>query len=336
MSLKEIIDWTKARLNSENGKNILIFLVFLCVSAIFWLVLTLNDEYQRDISIPLEITELPDSVTLLSTPPQYINVSVRDKGSNLAKYQWGDVPAIKVNYKDFVASDNKLIVSQSQVNSMLHRYFGANSQILSVKPDSIALSYTSHPGVKIKVDLSAVVDVTAAPGYMVSRQPYCIPDSVTLFAPGALPRKLRSLTVETLSYSDLTDSVIVNATVSVPEGMRAVPDQVKVVMPVERLERKTRIVEVQVKNAPSGQAVTVTPSEVMVVYLVPASQRDKDTYPIHVTANYRERTTTSGDPKMPLSISILPDYYNAPQIYRVDNTDARIDSIEYVLEDAIN
>lgn len=336
MSLKELIDWIKVRLTSENWKNALIFLIFLCVSAIFWLVLTLNDEYQRDISIPLEITEIPDSVTLLSAPPQYINVSVRDKGSTLAKYQWGDVPAIRVSYKEFISADNKLIVSQSQLNSILHRYFGANSQITSVKPDSIVLSCTSHPGVRIRVDLSSTVDVTAAPGYVVSRQPYCIPDSVTLFAPGALPRKLKSLSVETLSYSDLTDSVVVKATVSVPEGMRAVPEEVEVVMPVERLERKTRTVAVQVKNAPASQTVTVTPSEVMVVYLVPASQRDKDSYPIHVTANYRERNTASDAPKMPLAISILPEYYNAPQIYRVDNPDMRIDSIEYVLEDAIH
>lgn len=332
-SLKAIRKWLVKRMSTENGKNLLVFMVFLCVSAIFWLVLTLNDEYQRDISIPVEITNVPDSVMLLSAPPRTINVSVRDKGNVLAKYQWGEIPPIKINYRDFIADNNKLVVSQGQINNLLHSYFGANSHILSTKPDSIALTYTTRPGVKINVNVVDNIEASAAPGYVITHNPYCIPDSVTLYSVESVTGKVKSVPIESLTFTNLTDSISVNATVKVPDGMRAVPDVVKLVVPVERLERRTRNVPVTVSNPPSGQDVTVTPSEVMVVYLVPASLRDKDNYPIYVYADYIQRNTDSDDAMIPLAISQLPDFYTAPQIFRVDNPEIRIDSIEYVLED---
>lgn len=334
MSLKEIKDWLIKRMSTENGKNLLVFLVFLCVSAIFWLVLTLNDDYQRDISIPVEITNVPDSVKLLSAPPRSINVSIRDKGSVLAKYQWGSIPSIKISYNDFLASeDNRLTVTHAQISGILHRYFGSNSQVISIKPDSISLSYTTHPGVKVRISIGDNIDANVAPGYVMTHQPYCTPDSVTLYSTEPISARLKSLDISALSYSNLTDSIVANATVNVPSGMRAVPEVVRVTIPVERLERKMRTVAVTVNNPPRGQEVTMTPSEVLVVYLVPSSLRDKDEYPIKVTADYRKRDTSGNTASIPLALSQLPEYYTAPQIFRVDNPDIRLDSIEYVLQD---
>ncbi len=120
VSLKAIRRWIVKRMSTENGKNLLVFMVFICISAIFWLVLTLNDEYQRDITIPVEITNVPDSVMLLSPPPRTINVSVRDRGNVLAKFQWGEIPAIKINYHDYIADNNKLVLIQGQISNILH------------------------------------------------------------------------------------------------------------------------------------------------------------------------------------------------------------------------
>ncbi len=333
VSLKAIRRWIVKRMSTENGKNLLVFMVFICISAIFWLVLTLNDEYQRDITIPVEITNVPDSVMLLSPPPRTINVSVRDRGNVLAKFQWGEIPAIKINYHDFIADNNKLVVSQGQISNILHGYFGPNSHILSTKPDSIALTYTTRPGETIKVNIADNVEATVAPGYVITHQPYCIPDSVTLYSVESVAGKIKSVNIENLSFTNLTDSIAIKATVITPDGMRAVPDAVKLIVPVERLERRTRTVPVSVNNAPRGQNVTVTPNEVMVVYLVPASLCEKDNYPIYVTADYQQRDTETDAAKMPLAISQLPDFYTAPQIFRVDIPDVRIDSIEYVLQD---
>lgn len=309
-------------------------MVFLGVSAIFWLVLTLNDEYQRDIKIPIEWTEIPDSVTILSSPPQFINVSVRDKGNVLARYQWGDISHIKIEFSDLTTSDrNTLVLSQTQINSIIRKYLGAPAQIVSVSPDSIALTYTTIPGIKLPVRLDDAISVTTAPGYAIAGNPYPIPDSIVVYSTSTPPRNMSSVTIDNITIDDLADTTSVKAKIKIPDNMRAIPQYVTAVIPVERLERRYRDVTVKVLNAPQGKHVTVSPIDVRVVYLIPTSLIGLDNYPISVTADFRQSDNSSGSHKMPLEISDLPDYYHAPIIYRLGNTDIRLDSIDYVLQD---
>lgn len=334
MSPKQVKDWLKCRITSNQGKNALIFLVFLGVSAIFWLVMTLNDEYQRDIKIPIELAELPDSVTILSSPPQFINVSVRDKGNVLARYQWGDISHIKINFSDLTPTDqNTLVLPQTQINSIIRKYFGATAQIVSVSPDSIALTYTTIPGIKLPVSLDKAISASTSPGYAVVGHPYSVPDSIVVYSTSTPPRNMSSVTIDHITIEDLTDTTRVKAKIKIPAGMRAMPATVTAVIPVERLERRYRDVTVKVVNAPRGKHVTVSPIDVRVVYLLPTSLIGLDNYPISVTADFRQSDSSSGSPKIPLEISDLPDYYHAPIIYRLGNTDIRLDSIDYVLQD---
>ena len=44
---------------SNVNKQFVVFLFFLFLSGIFWLIMTLNETYERDIKIPLRITNIP-------------------------------------------------------------------------------------------------------------------------------------------------------------------------------------------------------------------------------------------------------------------------------------
>ena len=52
---------------TQRGKNILTFGVFLAISAILWVVLSLNEEDQVDMHMRLKIEHVPDSVIIVST-----------------------------------------------------------------------------------------------------------------------------------------------------------------------------------------------------------------------------------------------------------------------------
>lgn len=88
-------------ITSARGKEVLLFLLFLLISYVFWLLLTLNNEMQEDLDVPVVVTDVPDSVTLISDIPPVIKVSVRDKGSVLMRYKWGSSKVMKINWKDY-------------------------------------------------------------------------------------------------------------------------------------------------------------------------------------------------------------------------------------------
>ena len=85
-------------LHSSRGKDILIFLLFLCVSYVFWLIMALNDNTQRELHVPLKISDQPKDLTFISDVPATVQVSVRDRGSSLFSYTWGGMPAMTIPF----------------------------------------------------------------------------------------------------------------------------------------------------------------------------------------------------------------------------------------------
>lgn len=134
---------------STRGKEVLLFLLFLMISYIFWLLLTLNNEMQEDIDVPIEIVEIPDSVTVISGIPDALKVSVRDKGSSLMKYRMGGIKPMKINWNDYSSAKNKFLLNKADLGAKLRDYFGTGSQIVTILPDSLSLNYTTSPGRKV-------------------------------------------------------------------------------------------------------------------------------------------------------------------------------------------
>ncbi len=86
---------------SARGRNALMFLLFLMISAFLWLVLSLNEEEQYDVRMPVRITHVPDSITLISPGPEALNVSLRARGTQLLKMTLGSVPAVNIDFRAY-------------------------------------------------------------------------------------------------------------------------------------------------------------------------------------------------------------------------------------------
>ena len=86
---------------TQRGKNILTFGVFLAISAILWVVLSLNEEDQVDMHMRLKIEHVPDSVIIVSTPPEFVNVSMRARRTDLLKSTLTHSPELRVDWRAY-------------------------------------------------------------------------------------------------------------------------------------------------------------------------------------------------------------------------------------------
>ena len=68
------------------GRNALTFFVFLLISTVFWFLMALNDEVQRDFRLPVTLVDFPEDVTIISGVTATVNVTVKDKESSLVKF----------------------------------------------------------------------------------------------------------------------------------------------------------------------------------------------------------------------------------------------------------
>lgn len=316
--LRLIIQRVSTALRSNRGKDVLTYLTFVAVAFVFWVFMSLDNEMQRDFDVPLEVTEIPDSVTLISQLPPSLAVSVKGKDSKLLRFFMGKMSPVKFKWVDN-AKDGSLIMPGARLDSRLRDYFGAGVEIVSCRPDSIRIPYTTQPGVKVKLRIDA--DIHPNLQYIVYGTPYTDVDSVTLYSINDIPHSIKEVSTEPIVKSGLTDTTTYVVAVKPIPGVRIIPDKVSVTVPVEPLIARKRTAAIETHGVPEGKHLVTFPSKVEVSYLVPMSAYNDD-YPLKASVEY-EDVKMPGN-KIPVSLSILPSIYRSVSFTP--------ESVEYIIE----
>lgn len=322
MNPRQLYDKVKEGLRTVKGRNALTFLIFLAISAVFWVLMALNDEVQHDYRLKLKLAGFPENMTIISGANPTISVSVKDKGSALMKFTWNTQPELTVNYDEFSkAGDHNLLMTQAQLNSAVRNIFGSSATIIAVRPDSLSLHYTTNPGVPVKVRIDA--DVRPAPSAVAFGRVTLSTDTVMLYSNSKERSRIKTLTTQPIILTGLTDTAHVSAALIVPPGMRAVPSQIKVTIPIEPLVTKTRKVEIAQRNVPAGKRLVTFPSMAEVDYLLPKSLYNSDASPVKAVVDFS--AYRPGVKKLPVTVLPLPNYYRFVSV--------RPSEVEFVIEE---
>jgi len=294
--------------------------VFLAISAVLWVVLSLNEEDQMDMRMSLRIENVPDSVTMVSIPPDFVNVSLRARRTDLLKSTIGHEPVLRIDWRSY-RSHGVLALSSSELKTMARASVGG-ATVLAIAPDSLHLLYTSGPGRRLPVVLD--YKVTPGPQTALMGRPSFSPDSVSVYAVGATARGLSAVATEPIRISGLNDNTTVRVRVLSPARTRAVPDSVDVTFHVEPLIAKSRRVVIEPVGVPSGVKLITFPAQVSVSYMLPASAYKNSSPQFRVVADYRQIDLTAPTRNMRLRLVDVDD--NLQNVY------LSADSAEYIIE----
>lgn len=323
MELRTILNNIREGLRSAKGRNVLTFFVFLLISTVFWFLLALNDYVQKDYAVPVQIENFPSEATILSGQNPVLSITVKDKGSDLMKFSWGNNPSMKLNFADFAQpNDSTLLLSPAKLNSAVRGIFGTGATIVATRPDSLKLIYTTQPGVKVA--LNVLSDIHTQPQYVYAGHPVTDVDSVMLYANTPDLYKIRSLSTAEVALANLADSVTMKVNVAVPKGMRAIPSSVTVTFPVEPLVAKKISVPIHAINVPIGVRLITFPSMTEVSYLLPKSMYGSVPPDLKATVDFNEITSVSTT--LSVNLQKLPDLYRSVSLNPAE--------VEFVVEHA--
>ncbi len=297
----------------------LFYLIFVAVAAVFWFIIALNDNVSRTFRVALRFENVPDSVTFISDPPEYMSVTVRDKGSNILRSGVLKHPSVSFNFRDF-ATNGTLRLSQADINTALKNSFGSSMQVAAVSLDSLRLSYTTDRGRRVPVVVR--VDVSAASGYIISGPPIAKEKSVLLYSIGSQADSVRHVYTQVLTRSDLSSTASYKVSLKAIPNVKMVPDVIDVEIPVEPIVRKEGFADVEVLNLPKGESLLLFPNKVPVEYYIPMSQFSRDDIELSATVDYYDILRTSGS-RLPLSMGASPAYVLNPAL--------KLDSVEYTI-----
>ena len=251
------------------NREFLIFLFFLFLSGAFWLLMALNETYEKEIEIPVQLVEIPKNVVLTSDTTTIVRVTVRDKGFSLLAYLYGNkINPISVKFRNYAKKTGVGVIPQTELQKIMSRQLFSSSAILSMKPDKY--EYFFNYGLKKRMPVRLIGKIIPGQSYYLSKITFS-PDSVDIYASREMLDSIKHVNTEPLNIRNLTDTVIKDVALYRIKGVKYVPEKVKVSICPDILTEEKCEVPIEAVNMPEGKILRTFPSRVTVTFTVGAS-----------------------------------------------------------------
>lgn len=319
--LRQKFSGLRSRLQSERSKDILTFLLFVALSFLFWMMQSLGEDMNTVYRIPIKYTNIPDNTIITCDLPTSVTVHLRDEGAVLMNYTLEGIPAFEVDFRQYANNRNAFILTSEEIKSLISKNLRNTTNLTSLSLDTLAVYYTQAPGKKVKVRIEG--SVTTVPQCIISGKIQSDVDSVQVYAPEYLLNTITSVETDSFAFKDLSQTLTQTVPLHRIKGVKIVPHQVKLTVPVEELTSKSIPVSVSVVNQPRNVNLLTFPATVRVDCMVPVSRFSQiSAQDVSVSVDYNE--TRNAPEKLPLKITRTPG-----AVYYVKVVP---DSVEYILE----
>lgn len=296
---------TKDFLLSAKSREFFVFLCFFFIAAGFWLLQTLNNDYETEFSIPVRLRNVPENVVITSDPVSEVRVRVRDKGTVLLNYMLGKnfYPVI-LDFKNYTNMGNHVQVQTSQVQKWITGQLNASTALLSMKPDTLEYYYST--GVSKMIPVKLCGNVSAGEQYYLPDTLFT-PDSVRVYAPSDALDTMKVAYTLPLNLDNITDTLEREVTLSTPKGAKYIPASVKLTLPVDMYTEKTVEVPLRGVNFPADKVLRAFPSKIKISFQVGMGRfRQITADDFHLVVSYEELVRL-GSEKYTVKLRTLPE-----------------------------
>ncbi len=250
-------------------RDLLVFLVFLVLSGLFWLSSELNGYYDYEVDIPVEVTDVPTNLIQTTDEVETVHVTIHDKGFALLQYVRGrNMTPLSLDYDVYKKQGNKCMVSATELSKMVAKKFPNSTTVNSIKPDKIEMSFVE--GVGRSVAVRVVGNIEPAKNYYLEHLEVN-PSKVTLYAPSGEADSTEYVETETLNLENFADTLKTMVKVKTQANTKAVPSEVEVTLFPDILTEEEVEVPITMVNTPQGVTLRTFPSRVKVKFTVGAS-----------------------------------------------------------------
>lgn len=321
---KRIIIKIKDFLLGRKNREFLIFLFFFALSAVFWLLQTLNETFETEVVVPLKLNNVPSNLIITSDLPDELHVTVQDKGSILMKYLYGQpLTPVTVDYKnyDFGGMAGRVQVQEAEVRRAIAAQLFSSTRIQSIKPDTLEFFYNRGLKKKVPVLISGVIE-PAQQYYL--RHVVAKPDSVVVFAPSSILDTLQAAYTQNFYQAGLVESKNLQIPVRPIRGAKFIPDVLDVQIDVDIYTEKTVEVPIVGVNFPADKDLRTFPSKVKVTFKVGSKSYKSITADDFVLVISYEELISNESSKIPLHLKSIPEGVSSVRIHPSE--------VDYLLE----
>lgn len=277
MEVKAIImKWEsgiKAFFSTVQWKNVVAILFFLVLAFIFWLMLFFQKEnVEGTYRIPLKYTNIPDDVVFDNPLPSFIEVSVADNGAQIFRLDTKKRDSLKINVAETTEGGNTVIQGDQYRQLILGQLFSSTT-IRGYYPMNISLATSKLQHKELTVVFDG--EITTSRANLVADSATFIPETVMAYGSKKSLDQLKTAATEYTIFKNLRATSQLPVKISNVEGVKFVPPQVDIYIPVREYTERTFEVPITVSHMPSNLDVKFFPSRANVTFSVTLEEYKK-------------------------------------------------------------
>ncbi len=254
---------------SSLNKEFLIFLFFLFLSGTFWLVLALNETYEREILVPIRVVNIPKNVVITGDGEDTLRVTVRDKGYSLVAYVYGEtVRPLDVDFKTYAKTEGRGLFQSADIKKQLDQRLFGSSKVVQLKPEKFEFYF--NYGLNKRVPIRLLGKVTPGESYYIAKTKFS-PDSITIYASESILDSIKFVYTENVQLEDVTDTITQSVNIRKMRGVKCIPSIVDVSFYPDVLTEESIEVPITPINVPADKILRTFPARVKVVFVTGAS-----------------------------------------------------------------
>lgn len=308
---------------SSLNKEFLIFLFFLLLSGSFWLMMSLNETYEKEFDVPVRLVGQPKNAVITGDLPDTVRVVVRDKGFTLVTYEYGHrFQPLYFKFASYADEDQGHgVIPNADVVKLVQAQLYGSTKLLSVKPDKLDFYFTYGASRRVPVKFSG--RITTSKTYYLAHTEF-LPAMVMVYANKKLLDELKYVEIEPFNYRNLQDTIHQTVRLRKIRGVKMVPGSVRLSVYPDVLTEETVEVPISAVNMPSGMVLRTFPARVTVRFTIGASLfRTIRPEQFKVVVDYNELMAHPSD-KCSLQLRSVPSVVSKA---RLD-----VDKVDYLLE----
>ncbi|MBN1158513.1 MAG: YbbR-like domain-containing protein [Bacteroidales bacterium] len=297
---------------SPYNQKLVIFLFFIVISAGFWYIRALGEEYETVVDYPVRYSNFPEGKVLIGEVPGKLTLRVRSNGFNILKSRLNlNIIPLKFDVNSYslnsLGIDTFFILTETVTNILSEEL--NQVQILDIEPDTLFFRF-SELRVK-KVAVKPILNLNEKffhAQYMQNGEIDVQPDSVIISGPSTLLNSMTFAHTEPVRLSNLSDTAEITCNIQLVDGIIFSQEKVKLIIPVDKFTEVEEALPVVSVNVPDSLQMIAIPGQVQVTYRICMSNYSKiSANPLLMFIDYND-VVTSQQQRVPVMLSDTPQF----------------------------
>ena len=236
-----------------------LFLIFL-FSVLLWVYVSFSGEYTINLKLPIEIKNIPEGYAVSSYSAEFVSLSLKGRGWQLAQHTVGRNPKFYVYCKGNKKHQSVSIRNEIENNP----WISSTLQIVETSPQ--IFEFTIEEIKSKRVEIIPVISMVFKPGYGLVSDIEVEPDSVVIIGPESRVEQVDLVKTELKIFENLDRSVEEILKLEKIDFVKFNVDECKVKFDVQKIvDKNFDNVIVETKNVPPSQKLVLTPGRIKVV-----------------------------------------------------------------------